>query len=633
MLFRSGTTWIALSPASTTSPFTITGLTDATTYNIQLKAVNVAGSGAASTAVSSTTWGVPAAPTIVSSTARDSALDIYFNSAANGGDPITNYEYSVDGGATWITRNPSSTVSPISITGLTNGTDYSVKIRAVNSVGSGTASVAATLRPHAVPAAPTITNQSVASQTITVTFTAGATGGEEILGYEYSTDRGATWYSRTDDGGVSSPMTITKLSSDGTTRLTNGTTYNVQLRAVSSVGNGNASADVAGTPATTPSAPTNLEISNNDRYLLASFIAGSNGGAAISSYQYSTDNGSTWRTAAAATSPLTISTVSSDGVTLLNNGTAYTVLVRAVNSQGSGAASSSVTGTPRTNPAAPGSVVVSASDATISVAFVANATDGGSAVTGYEYSTDGGATWRLRDPGTSMTSSPITITKLSSNGLTPLTNGTAYDVLIRAVNDSGPGKESPTQTAIPASAPSAPAITAITPGNGKLSIAFSAGNNGGNAVIRNEYSLDGGATWVSAPSLNSPIVITGLTNGTAYALQVRQVNALGNGASSVTMEGVPSTIPAGPAVNQVIAGNATLSVTFTAPANGGSAITSYQYSTDDGSTWSNRTFGTTESPLSITTQSSDGTTALVNGTFYSVKIRAVNAVEIGRAHV
>ena len=330
-----GTTWIALSPASTTSPFTVTGLTDATTFNIQLKAVNGAGAGAASSAVAATTWGVPAAPTIVSTNARDGALDVAFVSGANGGNPISNYQYSIDGGATWVTRSPASTVSPLVISGLTNGTDYPVQLRAVNSVGASSASATTTLKPHAVPSAPVITNQSAASQTITIAFTAGGSGGEEILGYEYSTDRGATWYPRTDNGGVTSPIAITKLSTNGTTDLTNGTRYDIQIRALNLVGNGTASADVAGTPATTPSAPTNLEIVNSDKFLLASFIPGSNGGAAVTSYQYSTD-GSTWRTASTATSPLTISTASSDGVTALNNGTSYTVLVRAVNSQGAG---------------------------------------------------------------------------------------------------------------------------------------------------------------------------------------------------------------------------------------------------------------------------------------------------------
>ena len=624
-----GTTWVALSPASITSPFTITGLADSTTYNIQLKAVNIAGAGSASSAIAATTWGVPAAPTIVSSTARDGALDVAFVSGSNGGDPISNYQYSIDGGTSWITRSPASIASPIVVSGLTNGTEYPVQIRALNSVGTGSASATARLKPHAVPSPPAISGQTGSSGTVTITFTAGGNGGEDILGYEYSTDRGATWYLRTDGGGTSSPMAITKLSTDGSTNLSNGTTYDIQIRATSAVGAGGASADIAGTPATVPDAPTNVEAVNGNKYVLVSFVPGSNGGAAISSYQYSTDNGATWRTGALATSPIMITTASSDGTTLLNNGSGYTIKVRAVNIQGAGTASSLVTGTPRTNPDVPSSVVVSAGDATISVAFVANANDGGSAVTGYEYSTDGGATWRMRDAGASMTSSPITITKLSSDGLTALTNGTAYNVLIRAVNTSGPGTESATQTAIPASAPSAPAITAITPGNGVLSIAFAAGNSGGNAVTRNEYSLDAGSTWVVAPTLESPIIITGLTNGTAYALQVRQVNALGNGASSVTVEGTPCTRPAAPTVNQISAGNATLSVSFTAGDNGGSAITRYQYSTDNGSSWSNRSFGTTESPLSITTQSSDGTTPLVNGTFYSVLIRAVNAAGSG----
>lgn len=49
-----GTTYTALSPAATTSPITITGLTNATSYNIYLKAVNAVGDSSASTSVSVT---------------------------------------------------------------------------------------------------------------------------------------------------------------------------------------------------------------------------------------------------------------------------------------------------------------------------------------------------------------------------------------------------------------------------------------------------------------------------------------------------------------------------------------------------------------------------------------------------
>ena len=49
-----GTTYTALSPAATTSPLTISGLTNATSYNIYLKAVNTVGDSSASSSVSVT---------------------------------------------------------------------------------------------------------------------------------------------------------------------------------------------------------------------------------------------------------------------------------------------------------------------------------------------------------------------------------------------------------------------------------------------------------------------------------------------------------------------------------------------------------------------------------------------------
>ena len=67
---------------------------------------------------------------------------------SRGGSSITNYEYSTDNGATWITPSPAITESPVIISsGLTNCTTYQIKLRAVNGSGSGTASVAASLTP------------------------------------------------------------------------------------------------------------------------------------------------------------------------------------------------------------------------------------------------------------------------------------------------------------------------------------------------------------------------------------------------------------------------------------------------------------------------------------------------------
>ena len=85
-------------------------------------------------------------------------------------------------------------------------------------------------------------------------------------------------------------------------------------------------------------------------------------------------------------------------------------------------------------------------------------------------------------------------------------------------------------------APSAPSIDSITAGDGQLSVAFTVpSSDGGSAITGYEYSIDNGATWVSAGSTSSPIVITGLTNGTEYNVTLRAVNTVGDGTASVSV--------------------------------------------------------------------------------------------------
>ena len=63
---------------------------------------------------------------------------------SDGGSPITGYEVSSDDGTTWVT---ASTDTGHTFTGLTNGTAYTFRVRAVNSIGSGAeATVTATPR-------------------------------------------------------------------------------------------------------------------------------------------------------------------------------------------------------------------------------------------------------------------------------------------------------------------------------------------------------------------------------------------------------------------------------------------------------------------------------------------------------
>ena len=88
----------------------------------------------------------PAAPTSLVATAGDGQATISFTAGSSGASAITNYEYSLDG-TTY--SSIGVTTSPATVTGLTNGTTYSIYLRAVNTQGSGTASSSVSVTPVA----------------------------------------------------------------------------------------------------------------------------------------------------------------------------------------------------------------------------------------------------------------------------------------------------------------------------------------------------------------------------------------------------------------------------------------------------------------------------------------------------
>ena len=217
-------------------------------YYIKLKAVNVVGvSDSESNVISTQTASTPSAPTIDTVTAGSGNLTVSFTAGGSGGSTITKFEYSLDSGSNWETATVLS--SPFVITGLTNGTSYSLKMRGVNVIGNGTASAMVSGTPYTVPGAPSFTGTvTPSSGSLSITIVPGSTGGSAITSYQYSTDRGGSWLTRQDSGGTSTSITINKLSSDGTTNLADGTEYCVQIRAVNAAGAGAASADTCGTP-------------------------------------------------------------------------------------------------------------------------------------------------------------------------------------------------------------------------------------------------------------------------------------------------------------------------------------------------------------------------------------------------
>jgi predicted RNA-binding protein with TRAM domain len=189
-----------------------------------------------------------------------------------------------------------------------------------------------------------------------------------------------------------------------------------------------------------------------------------------------------------------------------------------------------------TTPSAPTSLVATAAViGQISVAFKTAAT-GGSNVTNYKYSTDGGVNYTACSP--EKITSPIVITGLSN---------TAYTVMLKAVNANGDGVASVESNSVtPVTAPVAPTALVATGGNTQISVTFTEGASGGSPITNYKYSTDGGATFTACDPAQTtgPIVITGLTNGTAYSVIIKAISANGDGIASAPSNSVtpsPST--------------------------------------------------------------------------------------------
>jgi hypothetical protein len=234
---------------------------------------------------------------------------------------------------------------------------------------------------------------------------------------------------------------------------------------------------------------------------------------------------------------------SSASITGLTSNTTYQVLVYTivdlVNYDASYSYSAAGSATGATILDAPTILSIEARDQSVAVNFTAPGLNGGSAITNYKYSIDGGTTFLARQTGT--TASPMIITGL--------TNGTSYNVQIKAVNANGDGISSTTSSETPYTVPNAPTSVVATPGNTQVSVAFTAPvDNGGSAITSYTVTSYAGATAGTPVTQNAnPIIVTGLTNGTAYTFTIIANNVVGASAAStasaaVTPDGVNNII-------------------------------------------------------------------------------------------
>jgi hypothetical protein len=386
----------------------------------------------------------------------------------------------------------------------------------------------------------------------------------------------------------------------------------------------------AATAPTAPTAPITAVVGPGSGTATVSWsVPSSNGGAAITSYTVVSNPG-----AISATTP--------DGSTLslavhgLTNGTTYTFTVTATNSVGSGPASvPSNAVTPASPPGQPFNVVATPGDASVGLTWSAP-NDGGSIIDSYLIEVTPTSPAGATSARTVTQPNPSTPAPTSTT-VTGLTNGTSYSFTVTAHNAAGYGPASgATSPVTPNALPGAPTAVTASAGNQQATVSWTAPSNVSSANVTSYTvtSNPGGLTQTlvsPSPGAVPPTTTTfgGLTNGVTYTFTVRATNSFGSGPASAASNAVtPSALPGTP--TNVVASPADHQVTlsWTAPNDGGSRIDSYTVQAfvngaSGATTTVNAANSSVAAPTSVTL------TGLTDGASYRFTVTAHNALGNG----
>jgi len=459
------------------------------------------------------------------------------------------------------------------ITGLTNGTQYYVWIKAKNSVGVSNFSPMATGTPSAFndrPRSPSVPSITTGNGQINITWTAveGATSYEVWLGNDNNTA-----------SAVKNGSDVTTSLSASVYGLTNGTAYYVWIKAKNNIGASGFSPAANGKPIANATVPT-VTASSGQLAVTWTAIAGAD--------QYDVFCGTGINPPAGAAQTVTATSAAIGG---LVNGTTYNVWVRGKNATGTGATSPAASARPVGNM---GTVALISGNGQLTANWTAVA--GAEQYEVYYNNSDS-----IPD-SSAQTVSTTTVT------ITGLTNGSTYYVWIKPKNANGAGNVNTVVSGVPMATPGSLMVGA---GNQEITISWSAvpGASSYDIYYSATASIPAAPSFTKVTELNK--TITGLNNGTTYNFWVKAVNANGTSGASPMASGKP--IGNMGAVTLVL-GNGQLTANWTAVAG---ADEYYVYYNTSNSIPASASQTVTTNTVTIT--------GLTNGTTYYVWVKPKNA--------
>ena len=412
------------------------------------------------------------------------------------------------------------------------------------------------------PAAPIVTTgDGQLSVTMTDPSSAGDSGATiTARHYRFKASSASNWGNAVQITDTVAPITFTIGS------LTNSTAYDVQVRATNSDGLASEwSTSASGTPsatlpsATAPAGSINAVSAGNegDTATLGATLAGGSYDGAIT-YAWTVSDGMLNDSTAAApvwTRPtVNTNTNVTIGLTISVVGTGTNALNSTSDSRTLTAITSAVL-----DEVAPSKPVAPTLTAGVT-AINGRMTDPSSA--GNTLATITSRQYRFKTSAASNYGTPVTISDTTTPidfSISGLTNGTAYDVQVRATNSdalTSAWSDAATSTPVPASPPGTPNAPTITPGDGELSVTMTDPSSAGDAgatITARHYRIKTSSTAqygdpVAITDTTAPITFTigSLINGTAYDVQVRATNSDGaHSAWSTAASATPIDIPTG----------------------------------------------------------------------------------------